>query len=340
MSRWELNQSNVLVLDDEPKEPHINRKWTLRSTGNPLWNQRPLFSQETEQEEEEDPVPLRTDGGRCGLLPLCQRTVMAAPCVRLERLMKMSWEKKLNTRTQVSPTTEPPRRWARDTASGLPVARGSKVLFPSARDTEQSETKDENQTLNLNSFINKFVWILQLWSQRDRESSVHDGSSPSACDVCEDLDILSFTGSQCREAQSSNMMSPSSCQHLGPTGVFSQTYWDVLLTMNHTDPVQREHMDEFLLLRQDVPHVHHHTVQVEDSCPTDLCYMWVTCPGPNSRFLTVELGAKLTPRGPSGLWDVQGQLQWAQSGFIFHVIFMLHTDHIRVTYTHYNHSVV
>ena len=59
-------------------------------------------------------------------------------------------------------------------------------------------------------------------------------------------------------------------------------------------------MDEFLLLRQDVRHVHHHTVQVEDSCPRDLFYMWVTCPGPNSRFLPVELGAKLTPRGLSG----------------------------------------
>ena len=54
-------------------------------------------------------------------------------------------------------------------------------------------------------------------------------------------------------------------------------------------------MDEFLLLRQDVPHVHN-IVQVEDSCPRDLFYMWVTCPGPNSRFLPVELGAKLTPR--------------------------------------------
>ena len=60
-------------------------------------------------------------------------------------------------------------------------------------------------------------------------------------------------------------------------------------------------MEEFLsfLLRQDVPHVHN-TVQVEESCPRELFYMWVTCPGPNGRFLTVELGDKLTPRGLSG----------------------------------------
>ena len=65
--------------------------------------------------------------------------------------------------------------------------------------------------------------------------------------LCEeqDLDIQSLTGSQCREAQSSNMMSPSSClvlQHLGPTGGFPQTYWDVLIMKNHSDPVQREQM--------------------------------------------------------------------------------------------------
>ena len=42
-------------------------------------------------------------------------------------------------------------------------------------------------------------------------------------------------------------------------------------------------MDEFLsfLLRQDAPQVHN-TVQVEEGCPRDLFYMWVTCPGPNS----------------------------------------------------------